>query len=92
MELHAVEVARAGMLASGPGTSDPAREVEVMLFETLLRQSGLLQPLGGESAESSQMMELWIPMLARELAEQMRQSMGQVATTTGAAYAAQGGR
>jgi hypothetical protein len=91
MELHAIEMARAGALASGPGTTDPAREIQVMLFETLLRQSGLLQPLGGDTGEASQLMELWLPILARELAEQMRQGMGQMAAVNGEVYAGQGG-
>jgi Rod binding domain-containing protein len=57
-----------------------AKEFEAMLIETVLRQGGLLQAFEGSDGGGAQalMGEWLLPMLARQLAEQVQLGLGEM--------------
>jgi hypothetical protein len=61
---------------------DPAsagKEFEALLIETVLRHGGFLKAFEGSDGDASAMMgEMMLPLLARQLAEQMQLGMGEM--------------
>jgi len=75
--LPAVEMHTAQARAADPASA--AKEFEAILIETILRQGGLLQAFeGSEGGSQSIMGELFVPLLARQLAEQFQLGLGEM--------------
>jgi Rod binding domain-containing protein len=75
--LQAVEATTAQARATN--APDTAKEFEAMLIETVLRQGGLLQAFEGSDGGAQALMGEWLlPLLARQLAEQVQLGLGEM--------------
>ena len=75
--LPAVQMGAAQTHAADPAGT--AKEFEAILIETILRQGGFLQAFEGSDGGAGSLMGEWLmPLLARQLAEQVQLGLGEM--------------
>lgn len=82
LETSAIQLVQAAEMQASPAratdAASAAKEFEAMLFETILRQGGLMHAFEGEGESQSLMNEWLMPLLARQLAEQVQLGLGEM--------------
>jgi hypothetical protein len=83
LETSAIQIVQAAEMqataARATDAASAAKEFEAMLFETILREGGLLRAFEAEGGEAQSVLNEWLmPLLARQLADQAQLGLGEM--------------